>query len=49
MRRVTVIVLLSIATVAAADKDKPRFTPGPASSYPTHQTLDKIIIGLSPI
>src|ERR1700730_2780882 len=48
MRRVTVIVLLSIATVAAADKDKPRFTPGPASSYPTHQTLDKITIAAVP-
>jgi len=48
MRRVTVIVLLSIATVAAADKDKARFTPGPASSYPTHQTLDKITIAAVP-
>src|SRR6202790_5280470 len=48
IRRVTLIVLLSIATVAAADKDKPRFNPGPASSYPTHQTLDKITIAAVP-
>src|SRR5258705_10987315 len=48
MRRVTIIVLLSIATAAAADKDKPRFAPGPASSYASHQTLDKITIAAVP-
>ena len=48
MKRVTVIVLLSIATLAAADKDKPRFNPGPASSYASHQTLDKITIAAVP-
>lgn len=48
MRRVTIIVLLSIAVAAAADKDKARFTPGPASSYPSHQTLDKITIAAVP-
>ena len=48
MRRVTVIVLLSIAAAAAADKDKPRFAPGPASSYASHQTLDKITIAAVP-
>ena len=48
MRRVAVIVLLSIAAVAAADKDKPRFAPGPAASYPSHQTLDKITIAAVP-
>ena len=48
MRRVTVIVLLSIATVAAADKDKNHFAPGPASSYAAHQTLDKITIAAVP-
>jgi hypothetical protein len=48
MRRVTVIVLLSIATAAAADKDKPRFAPGPAASYASHQTLDKITIAAVP-
>src|ERR1051326_660484 len=41
------IVLLSIATAAAGDKDK-RFSPGPASSYPGHQTLDKITIAAVP-
>jgi hypothetical protein len=48
MRRVTVIVLLSIATAAASDKDKPRFAPGPASSYASHQSLDKITIAAVP-
>ena len=48
MRRVTGIVLLSIATAAAADKDKPRFAPGPAASYASHQTLDKITIAAVP-
>lgn len=48
MRRVAVIFLLSIAAVTAADKDKPRFAPGPAASYPSHQTLDKITIAAVP-
>jgi hypothetical protein len=48
MKRVTVFVLLSIATAAAADKDKPRFNPGPASSYASHETLDKINIAAVP-
>src|ERR1017187_3519463 len=48
MRRVTVIVLLSIAAAAAADKEKTRFAPGPASSYASHQTLDKITIAAVP-
>jgi hypothetical protein len=48
MRRVAVIVLLSIAAAAAADKEKPRFAPGPASSYASHQTLDKITIAAVP-
>jgi hypothetical protein len=47
MKRVALIVLLSIATAAAADK-KPRFTPGPASSYPNHQTQDKVTIAAIP-
>jgi hypothetical protein len=34
--------------VSAADKDKPRFAPGPAASYPSHQTLDKITIAAVP-
>src|SRR5580693_1050314 len=47
MRRVAIIVLLSIAVAAAADKDK-RFAPKPASSYPGHQTIDKITIAAVP-
>ena len=48
MRRVAVIFLLSIAAAVAADKDKARFAPGPAASYPSHQTLDKITIAAVP-
>ena len=48
MRRVTGFVLLSIATALAADKDKPRFAPGPAASFASHQTLDKITIAAVP-
>jgi hypothetical protein len=47
MRRVALIVLLSIAVAAAADKDK-RFAPKPASSYPGHQTAEKITIAAVP-
>src|SRR6202030_627843 len=48
MRRVALIVLLSITAAAAADKDKARFAPGPASSYRGHQTMDKITIAAVP-
>ena len=48
MRRVALIVLMSIAVAAAADKDKARFAPGPASSYPGHQTMEKITIAAIP-
>jgi hypothetical protein len=47
MRRVALIVLLSIAVAAAADKDK-RFAPKPASSYPGHQTMTGITIAAVP-
>jgi hypothetical protein len=53
MRRVA-ILLLSIAAAAsfdklwAVDKDKGKFTPGAASSYPGKQTLDKITIAAVP-
>jgi hypothetical protein len=43
---VTATVLLSIAAVGADDKVP--FKAGPASSYPNHQTLDKITIGAVP-
>jgi hypothetical protein len=48
MRRVALIVLLSIAARGADDKDKERFAPGSASSYAGHQTLDKITIAAVP-
>jgi hypothetical protein len=48
MNRVALIVLLSIAAAGGDDKDKGRFTAGPASSYPGHQTLDKITIAAVP-
>src|SRR5580698_2036343 len=47
MRTVALMVLLSIAAKGGDDKDK-RFDPGPASSYPGHQTLDKITIAAVP-
>src|ERR1700733_559950 len=47
MRRVALIVLLSIAVAAAADKDK-RFAPNPASSYPGHQTMSGITVAAVP-
>jgi len=48
MKRVALIVLLSIPAAIADDKDKAHFTAGPASSYPTHQTLDKVTIAAVP-
>jgi hypothetical protein len=47
MRRVALIVLLSIAVAGAADKDK-RFAPKPASSYPGHQTMSGVTIAAVP-
>jgi hypothetical protein len=47
MRRVALIVLLSIAVAAAADKDK-RFAPKAAETYPGHQTFNKITIAAVP-
>src|SRR5579871_4675185 len=48
MRRVALIVLLSIAARAGDDKDKTRFPPGPPDSIPNHQTADKITIAAVP-
>src|SRR4029077_17140927 len=48
MGRVALIVLLSITAAVAADKDKARFAPGPASSYRGHQTADQITIAAVP-
>lgn len=47
MRRVALIVLLSIAAVAGDDKEK-RFAPAAAESYPNHQTVEKITIAAVP-
>jgi hypothetical protein len=48
MRRVGLIVLLSITATAADDKDKAHFAPGPAASYPNHQTAEKITVAAVP-
>ena len=48
MKRVALIVLLSITAALAVDKDKGRFVPGPASSYPGHQTQEGITIAAVP-
>jgi hypothetical protein len=46
MKRVgkTLTLLLSIAAGFAAAKDPPKFVPGPASSYPSKQTVDKLTV-----
>src|SRR5580698_4024664 len=51
MRRVAVMVLLSIAAAAAFQAvaaDNKRFAPMPASSYPGHQTQNGITIAAVP-
>jgi len=48
MKRVALIVLLSITAALAVDKDKGRFVPGPAASYPGHQTQEGITIAAIP-
>jgi hypothetical protein len=48
MKRVALIVLLSIPAAIAADKDKARFVPAPASSYAGHQTQEGITIAAVP-
>jgi len=48
MKRVALIVLLSIPAAMAADKDKGRFVPEPASTYPGHQTQEGITIAAVP-
>lgn len=48
MKRVALIVLLSIPAAMAVDKDKGRFVPGPASSYSGHQTQEGITIAAVP-
>ncbi len=48
MKRVALIVLLSITAAMAVDKDKGRFVPGPASSHPGFQTQEGITIAAVP-
>lgn len=48
MKRVALIVLLSIPAALAVDKDKGRFVPEPASSYAGHQTQEGITIAAVP-
>ena len=38
------ILPLAVAALPAADKDNARFAPGPAASYATRQTIDKVSI-----
>ncbi len=45
--RKLLIVLLSIAAASAADKEKPKFAPGPIDSYP-HLTIQKVTVAASP-
>ena len=48
MKRVALIVLLSIPAAMAVDKDKGRFVPESASAYPGHQTQEGITIAAVP-
>ncbi len=44
------VAFLSIAAAAfAADKDKPKFSPGPIDTYPARQTVDKVTIAADPV
>ncbi len=45
------LIILSLAAVTAFAADKKedgRFTPGPVSSYPTRQTIDKVTVAAVP-
>jgi len=48
MKRVALIVLLSITAAMAVDKDKGRFVPGPATSHPGYQPQEGITIAAVP-
>jgi hypothetical protein len=41
-------LLLSITAAFAADKQPPPFKPGPADSFTSHQTNDKVTMGVDP-
>jgi len=49
LRRPALIVLLSIAAAFAAEKERPKFTPGPASSYATRQTISGVTVAAVPL
>ena len=42
------LTLKLLILMLVADKDTARFAPGPASSYPTRQTVDKVTIAAVP-
>ncbi len=42
------VIFLSISAALAADKDKDTFHPGPADSYPTKQSQEKVTIAAVP-
>jgi len=44
----SIAVVLSSDKAWTADKDAPKFTIGPASSYPAHQTSEKVTIAAVP-
>jgi hypothetical protein len=45
---VLLTVILACATAALADQERPKFTPGPASSYDTRQTISNVTIAAVP-
>jgi hypothetical protein len=42
------VILLSISAALASDKDKDVFHPGPADSYPTKQSQEKVTVAAVP-
>lgn len=42
------IVLLWVAPAQAAEKEKPKFSPGPISSFAARQTIDQVTVGARP-
>ena len=45
---VTSIALFTVAALSAGAEKEPHFAPGAASSYPTHQTTEKVTIAAVP-
>lgn len=46
--RNSLLLLLSIATVAGADKDSAAFPPGSAAGYANHQTVSGLVLAAEP-